>query len=82
MNEYKLCRDCKHWEPPRGTTSRNRLVGKCKAAEMIGDHEKWGEDELVYLDSEAKMYVADGSDYFAELLTRPEFGCVEWEAKS
>lgn len=30
---------------------------------------------------EAKAVVKDGSDYMAELLTRPDFGCVLFETK-
>lgn len=29
----------------------------------------------------AKFYVQDGSDYRADLYTRHDFGCVEWERK-
>lgn len=52
---------------------------RCEKAQMIGTQYPDKED-LAKL--AARMCVTiDGSEYMGELYVRPDFGCVQWEAK-
>ncbi len=85
------CRDCQHWdkaaideiysyadcdEPEKANDIPGKRRGVCKLTEMrdIGRYEKAAAPLL----AEAQ----DGSDYKAYLITREDFGCVQFERKA
>lgn len=75
----KLCKTCKHWEKSaRGEISD---IGKCKAVVMLWSATEWsdtGDGRVLKPEHAAKLaFVRDGSDYYAELQTLPDFGCVQ-----
>lgn len=60
------CKTCKHWQKrDEYETGHSQGLGKCAAALMLWDCTEWRDD---------------GSDYRADLLTMPDFGCVSHEA--
>jgi hypothetical protein len=68
------CETCKHWENSGLRVNQGYPYpgyGVCKRATgHSGPDEK---DALAYAD--------DAEDYEAYLRTKPNFGCVQWEAK-
>lgn len=81
----KQCSSCKFWEPE--TPYERQIVadlGTCRRAHMFWDVSEWNENyDRVLLPQHASdmMFVQDGSDYKAELLTRAIFWCAHFEAK-
>lgn len=82
------CADCKHWEGPDESQSygnRDFGLGECNRAKMFWDATEWSGEEGNYdrieLDPSSLMYVQDGSDYSAVLLTKPNFFCAHFEGK-
>ena len=77
------CADCKHWDGPN--ENRGFGLGECNKAQMYWNASRWdGEDEYVKrieIDPSNLMYVQDGSDYAAYLLTNPDFFCAHFEGK-
>ena len=82
------CGTCK-WartteEPSEHGGSDHRLARlgfplRCERAQMIDVNYLTPEREA---ELAARMCVTiDGSEYFGELYVRPDFGCVQWEAK-
>ncbi len=83
--ETGLCKDCKHWvRADKYESGYYQGLGRCAAALMFWDCTEWkkvGECARV-LKSEYennKAFVQDGSDYYAFLLTKPDFGCVQYK---
>lgn len=81
------CKDCKHWNDKDNDYGLG--VGVCQRAKMFWDSTYWKELEdddcarAFTKESEGELaFVQDGSDYKAELITRPEFGCVQFEEKA
>ena len=79
----KTCNTCAHW----GKEEDQELgVRKCAAVPMLFDSFTWSEnfDRRVIRPECAnkKAFVQDGSDYYASLRTRADFGCNQWEAAS
>lgn len=74
------CRTCAHWEPPANEhVGEIPGVGTCHRVPQYWDSGMWDEDGGRTLKEKSKStlaFVADGSDYFARLLTFPDFGCV------
>lgn len=68
------CKDCKYWD-------RKSDTAKEEICEDVGDDK--GLCLKVKFDGEKdnKMVAVDGSGYWACLLTSPEHGCLEFEAK-
>lgn len=78
------CKTCKYWEPRREYENGHSLrLGKCLAAKMLFDATEWTKDsDGLVLKAEfkdRKFFVQDGSDYIADLLTLPTFGCIAHE---
>jgi len=55
-------------------------LGECRAAYALWDSVKWKDDgegeEWASGHETATAFVQDGSDYKADLLTKPEHGCT------
>lgn len=84
-----LCATCRHWGSDYSQDDIYLLdVRECTRVVQFWDATEWGEDEggdwvrrptAQYHDRLA--FAKDGSDFRACLLTKAEFGCVQWEAK-
>lgn len=76
------CKDCKYWELISDYASVNSEVKKCKRMKMFWDCTDWDDDcEKRIFTDDSLAFVQDGSDYYAELLTKADFGCVMWEER-
>lgn len=81
----KRCKTCKHWDPVKeGEHGAIPGSGGCKAARQIWEvteRKPPDYDDLTLLPEHAGLlcFVADGSEYVAELITMPDFGCVMHE---
>ena len=79
------CKTCKHWDPVKeGEYGAIQGSGGCKAARQLWDvteRKPPDYDDLTLLPEHAGLLcmVADGSEYRAELITMPDFGCVMHE---
>lgn len=77
------CKTCKHWEKPKSDYGEVPGTGKCKAVVQFWNATEWNEDcDERSIKSEYAgrfAFVQDGSDYYAELKTLPDFGCVQHE---
>ena len=80
----QTCKTCTYWLPPESPYGEIRGVGKCQAVVQFWNATEWDYDETndfgrrlrpEYADKLA--FVQDGSDYYAELKTLPDFGCVQ-----
>lgn len=73
------CESCKHWGSVDRGAYRDELLGygDQKRCGRIVDASDIGDDEL----SNEPAYTKDGEDYYSAIFTRPNFGCVLWEAK-
>lgn len=84
------CGNCKYWDAKGKEESpswwlgeeKQRSVFKCKRVKMFWDSTDWDKEgeNRIFLD-DSKAFVQDGSDYYAELLTKADFFCNMWEAK-
>ena len=79
------CKTCKHWDKVKdGEYGALPGSGGCKAARQIWDVTERSDDDdnLRLLPEHAGLLcmVVDGSQYLAELITMPDFGCVMHEA--
>ena len=79
------CSTCKHWEKPDSHFCDLPGIGKCNAVVQAWDATEWTESgEKLWLKQEYAgllAFVEDGSSYYAELKTLPDFGCVQHEAR-
>jgi hypothetical protein len=74
-----LCKDCRHWETIEEiralrlpVSDWNADFGMCRVANgESGNPER----------REQKCFAEDGEHYKACLRTKPDFGCVQFEAK-
>lgn len=78
------CKDCKFWTSPEELQDypTGIGVGKCNRVKMFWDNTYWDDEfERALKPSAAdhKAFVQDGSDYKASLLTKEDFGCVQFE---
>lgn len=81
------CADCKYWG--EGDDGRDALYGtkRCGKALQMWDAGHWdGEDydsnkgyTLLHEHAGQMMFVKDGSDYRADLYTKPDFFCAHFE---
>ena len=76
------CKTCKFWEPPKSQSyGEVPGVGRCQKVVQFWDAAEWDEDgggrKLRPEFADALAFVQDGSDYRADLYTKPEFGCVQ-----
>jgi hypothetical protein len=79
------CEQCKHWDVKEGKEYAGGL-GQCQRAHAFWDRSEWRDDEsgeyrrfLLPEAADDKMFVQDGSDYRAVLLTKPDFFCAHYE---
>jgi len=82
---FGLCRDCAHWrgEDRYASTLWDGLK-QCYAALELWEQKEYtdeGEERWKEGAENAKAFVQDGSDYHAKLLTRADFGCVQFEQR-
>lgn len=86
------CDECQHWDRDADTRGVPDL-GRCRRAMQIWDATDWEEDATdpegypvrTPASKEARdtmVFVADGSDYSASLLTRNDFFCAHFTAKN
>lgn len=81
----RRCDECKHWDTaPDAYMSEIIPVRKCRKAPQFWDCTEWGgEDQMERVPTAAardiKMFVQDGSDYSARLMTRADFFCAHFE---
>ena len=77
------CKNCKYWEKPESDYGEVPGTGKCNAVLQFWNATQWTDDyDKRTLKPEAigrLAFVKDGSDYYAELKTMPDFGCVQYE---
>ena len=79
------CDQCKYWDREEGGKYAEGL-GECQRAHPFWDCSKWNDEgdeyRRVLLPSAAddKMFVQDGSDYKAHLITKADFFCAHYEA--
>lgn len=77
------CKTCKHWDNPEGEYGEVPGVGKCKAVVQFWNATEWNDDgdkRSLKPEYTGKLaFVQDKSDYYAELNTLPDFGCVQHE---
>lgn len=78
------CKTCKYWQKPDSDYGEVPGTGKCTAVVQFWNATEWDEDyDKRTLKSEYAnrlAFVQDGSDYYAELKTLPDFGCVQHES--
>lgn len=76
----KTCKTCKFWEIPENQYGEVPGTGKCNAMPQFWDASEWVEDSdsrKIKPEYAGKLaFVRDGSDYYAALMTMPEFGCA------
>lgn len=78
------CDGCKFWDLKSGREYAD--VGECTKAKPLWDCTEWRDVDDDYRRvmlpefENAKMFVQDGSDYRAILLTKPDFFCAEFAA--
>ena len=74
------CKTCKHWlSDLDGHVDKPTIkgVGRCLA---VIENDRYGDYENLAEAEKAAMIVMDGSNYFAALFTKPDHGCLEWQA--
>lgn len=81
MSEAR-CDKCKYWINEEYPTNPDLKV--CSKAKPLWECSEWNDDmERVMLPEfkDLKMFVQDGSDYRAIMLTRSDFFCAHFEEK-
>ena len=79
------CRNCVFWKKPEEDGEFNYAameLGQCVVALALWDCTEYGDEEKLVIkkgNENKKAFVLDGSGYRANLLTRPNFGCVEYK---
>lgn len=77
------CKNCKHWDAAIKEPDDLPNIGICRAVSQYWDATKWADDyesRVLKPEYENKLaFAQDGSDYRADLITLPEFGCVQFE---
>jgi len=73
------CETCKYWEQAKSYSSAKR----CRKIELLWLSQEWDKTtgKLKFKENTPLAFVQDGSDYYAELVTKPNFGCNQWERK-
>jgi hypothetical protein len=82
------CADCKYWDREYDD-HHNFGLGECEKAKPFWNATEWSKDEdgednyikLSEINPTTLMYVQDGSDYVAYLLTKADFFCAHFEEK-
>jgi len=86
-----MCKDCAFWRRESdgedygiSNVGYGLGLGECTAAKMLWDVTEWDEDGNRTLTSKGKetnVFLQDGSDYWATMATKLDFGCVSWRSK-
>lgn len=73
------CKTCKYWEK-HSTEHTDFIIGDCNKIKTYWDSTEWNYSYTGRTRAEEAKndlaFVQDGSDYYAVLLTLPDFGCV------
>jgi hypothetical protein len=81
------CDQCRHWDAEEGKRKFAKGVGLCTKAKPFWDVSEWNDDGddmeswgrvLKPEFADQLMFVQDGSDYKAYLVTRPDFFCAHY----
>lgn len=77
------CKTCAHWgKDDLGRYSQAwRAIRRCEYVLPFFDCRGWTEDGEDVITNDRMAFAQDGSDYSAELLTKPDFGCNQWKAE-
>lgn len=79
------CDKCVHWGIEESKWAEERGLKVCNRAVMFDFAFCWkdvdGELKNVPEDPSLKMYVQDGSSYYAALYTAPDFFCAHFEGE-
>jgi hypothetical protein len=76
------CDGCKHWNQDQDFAAG---LGECTRAHPFWELSTWKDDDdgyrrvLLPAAANDKMFVQDGSDYRAHLITTPDFFCAHFE---
>ena len=85
MTTCGLCRDCVHWGGEHLHWDAEKMdLKECARTMNLFEALTWGEGEKPHQTEKAlknKAFVQDGSNYWALLYTRADFGCVQFEGK-
>lgn len=78
------CKDCSWWVLGDDDSYRAHLkIGVCHRADMFDQEVEYVKEKggftLRLKDPDVKMYVQDGSSYYAELLTEESFFCYHFK---
>lgn len=76
------CASCKHWGGDKyPSVGEEPELHRCQRIKMFWDSTDWDSEgnKRIFKD-DSLAFVQDGSDYHAELLTKPDFCCIMWEA--
>lgn len=85
MRLVGACVDCRHWTRRNGDDS-GLWDSETDAAANRAAYEQWGHCATAFSEGAepqfpgTKAYAEDYESYKATLLTREDFGCVQWEA--
>lgn len=78
-----ICKNCVHWSE---AAKRIEGIRACKKVKMLWDCTQWIEDDeddckrvLNENHKNDRAFVQDGSDYMANLYTKFDFGCNQFE---
>ena len=80
------CDQCKFWDrSDNHSLSYGLGLGVCAATRMFWDATEWSADDdggrkFTEADKGVLAFTQDASDYRADLLTAPNFGCVQFQA--
>lgn len=80
------CGNCKHWSERKEFEEGHSIgLGECTKVPMLWYATEWidDDDEVRRIKAEfidVKAFACDGSGYMAEILTKPDFGCVSFAA--
>jgi hypothetical protein len=89
MTDEQRCHTCRFWLNREGGQRRIILpqwygkelepnLGVCALTIQGADYEL----HSPFKDRDSLAYAVDCEDYWAALVTRAEFGCVQWEART
>jgi len=80
------CQTCELWKQPRQPAVEIPGLGVCSYTPMYWNATDWSENgdrRILHPKYSGKLaFVQDGSDYLANLLTLPTFGCVAHKEKT
>lgn len=81
------CKDCRYWGARlmHGYVPKDVSLARCGKVRMLFNSWHFDKDTQKHvIDDDAQgvlAFAADASDYIAQLLTLPEFGCVMFKPK-